>query len=192
METLPEGYGKGKKEIIEKYEKKVNKALRNFFIGILAVMTLTVSSAYIKHNKLTNLKTNYPVYQEHINNQNSLGYLENRLKQYELKRLPEFLSKDIKSELENISVPDSARISSLEKAIKIAEQDNARITNTTEFKEYSEREEKIERLKIFSHLGLGFMLAIIVGGLFQGTFYSNHRDKELKALDKKYGVFPEE
>lgn len=190
METkLPQEYEQGKEAIGKKYEEKGRKILRNYLIGVTAACILTISPLFIEDIKSKNLEKNSPIYQEHIDNQDSLKYLRNKLNQHKSERFPEFLSKDIKNELENISVqPDLVKISSLEKIVKIAEQDSIRIMNTPEFKEYSEKREKIKNVNIFSWLGLGSLLAAMLGSPFLDRFYDRRRDKELKALDEKYGV----
>jgi len=172
------GYEQEQEAIGKKYKEK----LRNCFIGLTAASILTCSSLAVENIKLKNLEKNYPIHQEYTDNQNSLRYLRNKLNQHKSERFPEFLSKDIKNELENIGVqPNLAKISSLEKVVKIAEQDSIRIVNTPEFKEYSE---KRERGEIFYWLRIGFLLTIFPGFIFLSDFYRGRRDKELKALEK--------
>jgi len=189
---LPQEYDQEKKAIKEKYEKKGGKIIRNYAIGVAAACILVGSSVAIKDIKSKNLEKNSPIYQEYRDNQNSLRYLKNELNQ-QSEKFPEFLSKDIKNELENISIQENfTKISSLEKLVKISEQDNDRIVNTSEFKEYSEKREKIKNAKIFYLLGVGSLWALLPGFVFLNKFYRKRRDKELKALDKEYGLVPEE
>ena len=190
---LPQEYDQEKKEIRKKYKEKGRKLRRNSLIGVTAACILTISSSMVETNKLNGLKKNSPIYQEYTNNQYSLKYLRTRLNQHKSERFPEFLSKDIKNELENIGVqPDPAKISSLEKIVKIAKQDNARIVNTPEFKEYSKKKEKIRNIKFLYYLGFGFLFTAMPGMLFLSGSYIRRRDKKLEALDKKYGLVPEE
>jgi len=194
METKPlKEYEKERVAIKERYNKKVKKIARNFIIGAAVATFLIFSSRSIMKNKLENLEKNYSIYSRaYIYNQNSLRYLRDKLNQYKPERFPEFLSKEVKKELENISIQeDSTKISSLEKAIKIAEQDNTRIINTPEFKEYSEKRGKIEKNKIYNICGwsgLGFLLLSFPGLVFSDKFYKRRKDKELETLNEKYGV----
>ena len=185
----PEEYEQEKKAIKEKYEKKRGKIIRNYAIGVAAACILVGSSVAIKDIKSKNLEKNSPIYQEYIDHQNSLIYLKNELNQYKPEKFPEFLSKDIKNELENISIQENVtKISSLEKLVKISEQDNDRIVNTSEFKEYSEKREKIKNAKIFYWLGVGSLWALLPGFVFLNKFYRKRRDKELTTLDEKYEI----
>ena len=189
----PKEYEQEKEAIREKYLKKHKKILRNYLIGLAAAGTLVFSSLAVEDSKLKNLEKIFPIYQEYIDNQDSIRYLKNKLNQYKPERFPVFLSKPIKNELENISIrEDSSKISSLEKLVKIAEQDNARIVDSPEFKEYSEKKEKINNVRIFYRLGLGSLIASILGLPFLSGSYIKRKDKELTVLDKKYGIVPEE
>lgn len=190
----PKEYEQEKKAISEEYEEKGNKRFNKWLISILIMSVLAVSSSSMNYKRSNQLEKNYPIHQTYVNNQNSLEYLRNRLNQYKPEKFPEFLSKDIKNELENISVQeDTAKISSLEKVVKIAEQDNIRIVNTFEFKEYSEKREKIEKNNRFFLLGLmGLAFASLSTYFFTNQSSRRCKDKEFKALDKRHGLIPEE
>ncbi len=184
----PEEYYQEKETISKEYKEKDRKIFRNCVIGFTVASILSLSSVVVKDIKSKNLKKNYPIYQEYIDNQNSLRYLKNELNQ-QSERFPEFLSKDIKNELENISIQaDFAKISSLEKIVKIAEQDSVRIVNTPKFKEYSEKKEGIKKIKIFSWLGIGFLFPLLGFGCLTEFYNRKRRDEELIVLDEKYGI----
>jgi hypothetical protein len=186
----PEGYEKERKAIIEKYEKKFKKGFIGYVLSWAALFLFANFFSIANGIKSSRLERNYPIYQIYIDNQSSLSYLNKKRNQYKHEKFPEFLSKEVRNELEKISIQEnSAKISSLEKAIKIAEQDKARITNTSEFKEYSEKREKIDKDSNFYFKSiLGTSLALVPGFFSIKEFYRWRGNKKIKALREKYGV----
>ena len=185
-----EEYEQEREAIERKYLKKGKKFFKKFLIGFASLYVLGSSFFIVNSIKSDKLEKNYPIYQQYIGNQSSLRYLRNKLKQYKPERFPEFLSQDIKNELENISIQeDFAKISSLEKLVKITKQEEDKIINTPAYKEYSEKSKRNERIKDFSLLGvMGIALASMPGYFFIMRFNSKRKNEELGAPDKKYNV----
>lgn len=190
---LPQEYEQEREAIREEYEGKGKKRSKKFLISLVSLYILGTSLFITSNIKSDKLKKNYPIHQAHIDNQSSLRWLNNQLKKYMPKELPEFLSQDIRNELKNINIQDSVKISSLEKAIEETEQENERIINTPAYKEYFEKSKKFDRIGSFSLLGvMGIALLSMPGYFSIMGFNSKRKNKELAALKKRYGIISEE
>ena len=87
--------------------------------------------------------------------------------------------------MEKISIQeDSAKISSLEKAIKTVEQENKKIINNFEYKKYLEKRKRNERNEDFLLLGLiGPLLAFFPICYFRNKSLIKQLNKDIKALE---------
>ncbi|HUW43690.1 MAG TPA: hypothetical protein VMV95_01870 [Bacillota bacterium] len=189
MKELPQEYEQEKEAIREGYEKKVRKLLKPSIITLASALILSSFFMIKDFTKLKGLQKNSPIYLEYVDNQSSLKYLRNELNQYQSEEFPEFLSQNIKNELEEITVLDTTKIPSLEKLIKITEDDNIKITNTPEFKEYLEKTEKIDnRDYLYPLLLYGPMATVFFGDFFLCALYNGRRKKQVTDFEEKYGT----
>ena len=180
-------YEKAEKQINENYLQKGNRLIKKGLIGVEIVLLPSLGFVGYGGAKVLLLEKDFPAYRELQNNQNSLSYLRNQLSQY-VTGLPEYLSPEIKKNLESITVVDSSKISALEKSIEIAKNDSSRIVNIPEYKEFNN---KLQNARIYSGLGILFSLLSIIPAGWMNVMqhiYKRQKKKELKSLKENYGI----
>ena len=180
-------YERAEKQINENYLQKGNRLVRKGLIGFGIVVLPSLGFMGYGFTKYLLLERDFPAYQEFQDNKNSLSYLRNQLSQY-VNGLPEYLSPEIKKNLESITVVDSSKISALEKSIEIAKNDSSRIVNIPEYNEF---DHELQNARNYSGLGiLPALLSIIPVGWvsIMQSVYKRKKRKEIKSLKESYGI----
>lgn len=180
-------YENAEKQINENYLQKGNRLVKRGLIGLGIVLLPSLGFWGYGITKNFLLERDFPAYREFQNNQRSLSYLRNQLSQY-VTGLPEYLSPEIKKNLESITAVDPSKISALEKSIKIAKNDSSRIVNIPEFKEFNH---ELQNARNYGSLGTLFaLLGIIPGGCMNvmQQIYKRQKKRELKSLKEIHGI----
>ena len=180
-------YENAKKVIEDTYLGKDNKLVRK---GLIYAMTpMLIGSGFMITGMAKNfsISRDIPIYGKFRDNQESLKYLRNQLSQY-TNGLPEYLSPEIKKNIEDINVVDASKISTLEKSIQIAQEDSSRIVDTKEFKDL---DEQLQNARSYSGFGifpmlLGFIPTTWI--LAMQHIYKRRKKKELDSLKESYGI----
>ena len=180
-------YEKAEQAVRDKYWEKGKKILKNGLIAMTVPVIIGITSFGIGTVKYLNLDKNIPIAREYKANQNSLSYLRERLNLL-THPLPEYLSPQTRSDLEKLEIIDSAKISGLERAIKVAQDDSSRIVNTSEFKEWGYN---IENINSYTYASVGMFSLFALPALATGIMLDlndRKKKKEVKSLKESYGI----
>lgn len=180
-------YEKAEQEVYDKHNNKFRKIFKNSLMAMAISAVMGIASGGVYGYKYFTLDKNTPIYREYEANQNSLSYLKEKLN-LSKNLLPKYLAPQISSGLEKLEAADSARVSALERAVKIAERDSSRIVNTQEAKEWSDKVENINSWGDLTKYLFG-MVALVTFAMGNLIYFNDKKKKrELKSLKESYGI----